>query len=180
MCTVCRCLCSTFMAFTNTLSAICLLLSCASACDTTEVTRCSGSSGGSWYAPLCNTLFVRVVNNRDQYVHTLKMQAGLTLLALLLHIHLLWFDTGRVTNSKQQKALPRNLPTANLSALLKTCLAPQSHAEAGYGVHAKCRCAAQISAYLLDQRLRAAQQLHSWQTGASPPLHSGSSGVSVH
>jgi hypothetical protein len=32
-------------------------------------------------------------------MYTLKMQAGLTLLALLLHIYLLWYDTGRVTIS---------------------------------------------------------------------------------
>ena len=55
------------MALTNTLSAICLLLSCASACDTTEVTRCSGSSGGSWYAPVHHT---DCEGCRPQYVHT--------------------------------------------------------------------------------------------------------------
>ncbi len=46
---------------------------------------------------LCITLFVRVVDNST---YTLKMQAGLTLLALLLHISLPYFDTGRVTSSK--------------------------------------------------------------------------------
>ena len=174
-CIVCRCLCRTFMALTNTLSAICLLLSCASACDTTEVTRCSGSSGGSWYAPVGITPVLRAVDNN---MYTLRMQAGLTLLALLLPVCLLSFDTGRVT---QQKTLPGNVSTANLSALLWTSLTSLSHAAAEYvHVHAKRRWAAKVSAYLLDQRLRAAQQLHSWQTGASPPLRSGSSGVSVH
>ncbi len=56
------------MAFTSTLSAICLLLSCASACDTTEVTRCSGSSGGSWYAPVRITPVCE--GCEQQHVHT--------------------------------------------------------------------------------------------------------------